>query len=216
MSKPIQADAVEPTASEMQVRREECYELERQVKEGFAAGREAMWSTAKALWAFNEQQGWLALGYDRLGDWLADPEIGMTRRTFQRMVSTYDKTVMRRQIPLESVKKLDMSKVDVVLSKVETGEVKIEDALSDAETLGYRDLRESYWGPPEKKAPEDPPDDDPPADDEDASAGVQDPEPIDRIKKLLDHADEILASDDPDVVRDALVELVDALRSVGG
>jgi hypothetical protein len=106
-----------------------------------------LWDAARALHAFDAEAGWSALGYESVRHYCADPEIGISRSTYHRMIRAYEQTVVRRQIDFDRIKQLDRSKVDIVLSKVTTGEKAIDEALDDAETLGLQDLRELYWGP---------------------------------------------------------------------
>src|SRR3954452_25041876 len=60
------------------------------------------------------------------------------------MLRAYRETVVRRGIPMSTVETIDFSKVDVVSPRVKSGEVSSEEALSDAQELGWRDLREKY------------------------------------------------------------------------
>jgi hypothetical protein len=141
-----EAQARDLTPEEQQELAERAYELQEAVKAGLRAGREALWSLAKALHEIDEVRGWAALGYDTLGEWLADSEIGITRRTYFRLVKTYRGLVVRRSVSATSLQRLDPSKVDIVLPKVEKGDVLLEDALADVEAMPARDLREKYVG----------------------------------------------------------------------
>jgi hypothetical protein len=144
---PVSAQPVELTDEEIQARAQQMYALDQAVRAGLTKGREGLWDAAKALYEFDEQSGWSALGYESVRHYCADPGIEISRSTYQRMVRAYDQTVVRRQVDFDRVKKLDRSKVDIVLTKVAAGEKKIDDALDDAEVLGLRDLRDLYWGP---------------------------------------------------------------------
>jgi hypothetical protein len=145
MSDTHEVEARTITDEEHQTLVTEAFQLERQVKEGLARGREALWATAEALYEFSEAQGWKLLGgYDTLGDWLADPEISLTRSTYFRLVETWREVVVRREIEPESVKAVDLSKVALTLPAVKDGRETIEGALDAAATNGWRDLRERY------------------------------------------------------------------------
>jgi hypothetical protein len=144
-----QTTAKELTQDEAQARAEHCFELEQSIKDGLKAGREAMWDVAAALHEFDEENGWSALGHESLTEWLADPEVTMTRTTYYRMVSAYRQTVVQRQVPVADVKELDYSKVDIVIGAVKAGRVKIQDALDDAKQMGARDLRNRYMKRPD-------------------------------------------------------------------
>lgn len=152
--------ARELSAEEIQARRDECYALEQVIKGSIQLGRQAMWDLAKALYEFNEANGWTALGYSSQGEWLAQPEVDMTKRTFHRYVRAYTETVVRREIPMETMETLDQSKIDIVLPAIESAKVTVDEAFEDVRSLGARDLREKYIGPqaPPKKRGEGEPD----------------------------------------------------------
>jgi hypothetical protein len=62
------------------------FALDQRIREALAAGRRSIWEAARALAEFDAENGWTALGYDTLAEWLADPEISMSRATYYRMV----------------------------------------------------------------------------------------------------------------------------------
>jgi hypothetical protein len=144
---PVPASPVELTEEEMAERAQTMYALDQQIRAGLNKGRVGLWEAAKALYEFDEQSGWSALGYESVRHYCADPGIEISRTTYKRMKRAYERTVVLRQVDFDRVKQIDYSKVDIVLGKVETGEKKIGDALDDAEALGQRDLRDEYWGP---------------------------------------------------------------------
>jgi hypothetical protein len=141
---PTPIPARDLTSEEAQELAERAYELQEAIVEGLKVGREAAWAVAEQLYAFDEMSGWLALGYDTLSEWLAQPEVQTTTRTYYRLVQAYRETVVRRRIPLQTMATIDHSKVDVVIGRVNSGDVRIEDALEDAKVLGWRDLRTKY------------------------------------------------------------------------
>jgi hypothetical protein len=144
---PVPASPVELTDEEIQERAREMYALDQQIRAGLNKGREGLWEAARALHAFDAQSGWSALDYESVRHYCADPEIGISKSTYYNMIAAYDQTVVRRQIDFDRVKQRDRSKVDIVLKKVRAGEKSIDEALDDASALGYRDLRDLYWGP---------------------------------------------------------------------
>jgi hypothetical protein len=147
---PVPTD-LSPAEAEERGRR--AYELDQQVKQGIREGREALWRTAQALYDFSEMSGWSALGHDTLAEWLADPEVSMTRSTYHRMVSVWRELVVLRKLPESEVHELEASKVDIVLPAVKAGRVTLKKALKDVRALGARDLRDEYL-----KRPDVPPD----------------------------------------------------------
>lgn len=149
---PVQAR--EPTPEEWAEQVKEAQAAHKQLIAAVLIGRAAMWALAEASWRLNEDRGWVKLGYDTKGEYLAQPEINMSRATFDLYVRAWGGTVEQRQIPLEDLQELDVTKVDIVLPQVTRSKVSIEDALSDAKVLGSHDLREKYQGIP---SPADPP-----------------------------------------------------------
>ena len=145
MAETHQLEARELSDEELQLAVDEAFAYERQVKEGLARGREALWQTAEALYEFSEVGGWRYLGgYETLGDWLADPEISLTRSTYFRLVETWREVVVRHEVDPATVRALDPSKVALTLPAVRDGRETMDGALDAAATNGWRDLRERY------------------------------------------------------------------------
>lgn len=144
---PATVPAQELTPEETQAAAEAAFVLQERVKEGMAAGRQALWVLASALYEFEETAGWLALGFEKKSDWLADADIQLTRRTYNRLVHAWRTLVVQRELAPADLAGLDVSKVEIVLPRVETGEVKLDVALDDVKNLGARDLREAYMKP---------------------------------------------------------------------
>lgn len=145
------------SADEHQDRAEEAFKLDQSIKGALRTGRATLWALAEKLWQFDDVTGWSALNYDSLADWLADPEISMKSSTYYNAVARWRKIVVLRNVDSKRLENLDPTKVDLVLPSIEKQSVKLEDALSDVEVLGARDLREKYIGRKEKAEP-DPPD----------------------------------------------------------
>jgi len=122
----------------------ECTGTEQQIKAGLRKGRQAMWETAEALHGFDGQSGWLALGYETLGEWLADPDITLSRRTYYRLVQAWQEMVVIREVPVPTLAQLDLTKVEIALPALKQGRATLEDVVSDVEVLGARDLRVKY------------------------------------------------------------------------
>lgn len=146
---PTMPAAAELSEQEQDERAQSMYALEADIKAALTSGREATWLLARSCHEFDEANGWTALGYEKIGDWLADPEISMQRRTFYRLTSVYRELVVQRKIPTAGLKELDVSKVDIVMGSVKAGRVKLSDALEDVKALGARDLRDKYMRRPD-------------------------------------------------------------------
>jgi hypothetical protein len=69
----------------------------------------------------------------------------MTTGTFYRLARTWRNLIVHRKVDPERVRLLDQSKVAIVTEGiVKGGSVTVDDALADAATLGWRDLRDKY------------------------------------------------------------------------
>ena len=147
-------DARDLTPEEVEERARLAHSLERQVLDGVRAGRQALWAVAGALHAFDAAHGWSALDYETLSEWLAQPGLGMSRRTYYRSVQMWQEYVVLRGLDPERMAAIDISKADIVLPALKRGDVSLEEALDDAEALGQRDLRDKYLGEREESEPE--------------------------------------------------------------
>jgi hypothetical protein len=141
---PVPAPARDLTEEEHQKLVEQVFGYEQAVKAGLQKGREALWQVAEALSKFDADRGWQVLGHDTLTDWLADPEIGMPRSTYYRLVRVWDQFVIAKKVDVPALAQVDPSKVDLVLPALKNGTVTTKKALKDVEALGWRDLREKY------------------------------------------------------------------------
>jgi hypothetical protein len=171
------AAAKELSPQDAEARAQAMFEVEQRIKDAFAQGRAAMWDAAKAMHEFDQENGWTALGYEKLGDWLADPGIQMTRATYYRWVGTYRK-LLQRKVDESELRELDVSKVDIVLGAVEAGRVELDDALADVKELGARDLRDRYIQRPDPAKAVPPVEDDDPPNVETDDEVPYDPPPV--------------------------------------
>lgn len=130
---------------ERQEAAEVAFAIEGRIKDAQRRGRQALWDLAEALYEFDQEHGWMALGHETLSDWLADPEVTMTMGTYRRYVRTWRKLVVEKQIEPTRLRQLEQSKVAIVVDKVAANEVLVDDALADVEALGAKDLREKYY-----------------------------------------------------------------------
>ncbi len=145
--------ARELSAEEQQERALTCRKIEEGIMQDIATGRGALWLLAAKCYQFNQEEGWSALGYESQNEWLAQPEIGMSRTMFFRLVRKHRELRVFRDIPEETLMLLDHSKIDMVLPIIETNARPIEQVLDDVKTLGARDLREEYVGVVNPRAP---------------------------------------------------------------
>jgi hypothetical protein len=111
---------------------------------GLGRTREGLVITGQACYELAESEGWLALGYEKLTDYLADPNVSLTRTTFYDFAAVHRRFVIEAQIPEQRLAAADHSKLVLALPAVIAGKVTVEDALADAESLGWRDMRKHY------------------------------------------------------------------------
>ena len=139
-----QPQARELSDAEREARGELVHRIQQDILDARRRGQVAAWDLARAVYLFHEESGWTALGYEKLKEWLAQPEIGMQERQFFRFVRRYKTLVIRHALDLEDLADLDPTKVDVVLPAIEAHKKDVSEALTDAREMGWRDLREDY------------------------------------------------------------------------
>jgi hypothetical protein len=111
---------------------------------------EATWELAGDLYHFHEIGGWSLCGYDTLEEFLARPELGLSRSQFFRLTKAYRDLVVVRKIDVDELKQIEPSKVQEVIPAIMRGS-NVEKALTDAKELGRRDLRTKYRKGDEKE-----------------------------------------------------------------
>lgn len=118
--------------------------LERDIQRTMADIRRNWAALAANLYEFHAGKAWVSLGYETLENWLAGPEIELSRRTFFLLVETYRELHIERGIHMDEIARVDLTKAQTVLPAVRRGQVSPETALADAEALTRQDLREKY------------------------------------------------------------------------
>ena len=102
---------------------------------------------AEAAHKLRLNEGWKLLGYDSLSQYLADPDIAMGRTQFYSLADIWEQYI--EQGGIDPIRLCAPSKLEVPLPALKAGDVTVEEAVEDAETLGLRDLRVKYRGEPE-------------------------------------------------------------------
>lgn len=113
---------------------------------GIKASHLALSSVAQACHEIHEQQAWSELGYDTLSEYLASPEIGMSRSAFYDLCAIWERYVLEGGADPQALSAGGPSKLVVPIPAIKAGEVTVVEALEDVEALGLRDLREKYQG----------------------------------------------------------------------
>jgi hypothetical protein len=99
---------------------------------------------AQACWQLRQSDGWVALGYESVSQYLAAPEVAMARSVFYELADIWQEYVERGGQPEERL--CQPSKLGVPLRALKAGEVSAREALDDAQSLGLSDLRKKYRG----------------------------------------------------------------------
>lgn len=142
--KAIQTTAKKLTPAQQKKLADQAFKLEQVIKAGFKRVGEAWWELSEALYEFHEGGYWKWVGYDTLDEFLAQPDLGISRSQFFAMTKLWKDLVITRQIPPKTLAQIEPSKAREVAPAIMRGDVKIEDALDDARGLGYRDVVEKY------------------------------------------------------------------------
>lgn len=123
---------------------DEAFTLQQQVVEQVAGQRSSWVALAGRLSDFHAGKGWTALGLESFNEWLGQPEISLSRAEAYAMISAWRELAVEREVDLDRLAKLDISKVAVVLPAIKDGRVDVDAALADCEALSRSDLRGEY------------------------------------------------------------------------
>lgn len=108
----------------------------------------AEWAVlAHGLYRFVNEELWRDRDCNSFEEWLAGPEIGLGRRWVYQLVDTWRELHIKAQLPASDIAQLEPSKVQEILPAVRRGQVSLEQALADTQTLSQSDLRARYRDP---------------------------------------------------------------------
>jgi hypothetical protein len=93
-----------------------------------------------------QQEGWKHLGYETLSEYLAAPEIEISRTDFYRMVEIWSAYVLNGGVEPQTLQGAGPSKLEVPLPALTAGVVSAEQAVADASSMTRKDLRSHYAG----------------------------------------------------------------------
>ncbi len=137
---PIPHDPTHPTEGVAAT----AYRAEQRIK-GLIRVMNAAWTElAESLYQFSQQELWRDLGYNTFGEWCASPEIGLSRRQVYYYLEVWRELIVERGVSPDDLKRAGSAKWTEVLPAVRRGEVTVEEAISDAESLPREDLRQKY------------------------------------------------------------------------
>jgi len=129
---------------EQQERVDQAFVLDRQLREALRLVHGGWWASAKVAHEMHQERAWELLGYSRIEEYLGQPEIGIPRSSFFKRSQAWRDFVGVKQIDVDELQKIDPSKVLETRPALMSGDVSVEQAISDAESLSYRDVVEKY------------------------------------------------------------------------
>lgn len=143
-SHPVPRSAAPLTEGEEKKLIKEAQKLSDMLKTRVLKFNASAWDVAEVLYRFKIIKGWERLGYDTLAEYLADPDIGITKTVFFRRVQMWEGLVETKKMPLSELKKIEPSKAEIVTPAIMSGKVEAAKAIADAQSLSYRDVLEAY------------------------------------------------------------------------
>jgi hypothetical protein len=105
---------------------------------------------ATLLYAAEEERAWELLGHESMRAWLDSPEIDISYSHAKGLTKAYREIVVERQIEPTQLDGVDLRKLQMAMKSVRDGEVSMDDAISDAQSLGREDMRIKYGGDPNR------------------------------------------------------------------
>ena len=135
------------TTKEVEALAASAFETEAEIKRVCASVITNWWELAELLYELSEDGGWKLLGHESLAEFLAQPDIGISRSGYFQMTRAWRDLVITRGVDPDELRQLEPSKVREVVPAIMAGNVSIEDAFADAKILGHRDMREKYRDP---------------------------------------------------------------------
>jgi hypothetical protein len=88
--------------------------------------------------------GHKVLGYQTLGQFLAQPDLGLAESSFHRAVSMWKTYYVDRSLPREEIAQLEPSKARETMPAVIRGQVRPQTAVNDIKALSHRDIVAKY------------------------------------------------------------------------
>lgn len=136
-----------PAATDQEVV-EHAASVEKRLRDAREAQRLSWVTLAGILYEFDEDDLWEPLGYESLNEWLAGPDVELTRKSFRDHVRIWRELVIERKVDWTDLAFVDFTKVRDALPFITSGRAQAKDVLSDAAVLTRSDLMEKYGGDP--------------------------------------------------------------------
>jgi hypothetical protein len=120
------------------------HDVDQAIKQCIGLIRTSWIKLAEHLYQFHEQDMWRDLGYTTFEQWLAGPEIDLSRRQVYALMESWRELVVNRGVKPKELEDVPVGKLREVLPAVRRGFVDTDDALADCRTLARDDLRQRY------------------------------------------------------------------------
>ena len=143
--------AKDPTPEEVAKAEKDAWEAQTRLKQALGDYRPARWRLAEECWKCRDVHAWLWIQRPSISkkEWLADPEISMSEDRFDYYARAWDLVRLSGLLAndsryAESFRVLAMSRVVMVLRGLGRVVVTLEQAMNEAETWHWADLRDKY------------------------------------------------------------------------
>jgi hypothetical protein len=144
----------------LQGRAAEAHEAHQKIVGGQSAVRAGFQAICEGCHELRESRGWLALGFETLNEYLAQPDVELSKSEFERAADIWQTYVLDGGARPELLAGAAPSKLEVPLPALKQGLVDAERAAADAESMTRKDLREHYrdlMGDEDEAGPPEPP-----------------------------------------------------------
>jgi hypothetical protein len=123
---------------------EQAFNVETRIRQTVQAMRAGWIILSEDLYQFHQQEMWRDLGHDGFEEWLAAPDIGLSRRMVYHLIDIWRELVVKAGADPEVLKRVEPARLHEVLPAIRRQQVSLDRALGDAQALSANDLRERY------------------------------------------------------------------------
>jgi hypothetical protein len=123
---------------------QEAFAADQQFRQGLTDIRRGLVEAARGAYALRETAGWLALGASSLNEYLAAPEITVSRAEFYRLADIWESYVLNGGVDPLELREAAESKLEVPLPALKKGLVEAEEAVGDAVGMTRKEMRDKY------------------------------------------------------------------------
>lgn len=131
-----------PSAEEVAAK--SAFEVDFRVKQNVRKMRTLWVAIAEDLFKVWEQELWKDLGFGGFEDWLAQPEVAISKRHSYGLVEAWRELVVKRAVTPAQLEGVGIGGLREVLPAIRRGFVDVDEGLTDARELGRADLRHKY------------------------------------------------------------------------